>query len=64
MEAPAVHTYWKRDALSDNSIDAAPAEDAMRKAKPVQEVGVFGTDEFGVAIRKVRRAITLLYCRM
>lgn len=31
---------------------AAPAEDAMRKGKPVQEVGVFGSDEFGVAIRK------------
>lgn len=24
----------------------------MRKGKPVQEVGVFGSDEFGVAIRK------------
>ena len=33
-------------------LDAAPAEDAMRKGKPVQEVGVFGSDEFGVAIRK------------
>lgn len=33
-------------------LDSAPAEDAMRKGKPVQEVGVFGSDEFGVAIRK------------
>ena len=33
-------------------LDAAPADDAMRKGKPVQEVGVFGSDEFGVAIRK------------
>ena len=33
-------------------LDAAPAEDAMRKGKPVQEVAVFGSDEFGVAIRK------------
>ena len=24
----------------------------MRKGKPVQEVAVFGSDEFGVAIRK------------
>ena len=37
-------------------LDAAPAEDAMRKGKPVQEVGVFGSDEFGVAIRKVSDA--------
>ena len=26
--------------------------DILRKGKPVQEVGVFGSDEFGVAIRK------------
>ena len=45
-------------------LDAAPAEDAMRKGKPVQEVGVFGSDEFGVASRgphgprRFRRAYT------
>ena len=33
-------------------LDSAPAEDAMRKGKPVQEVAQFGKDEFGVAIRK------------
>lgn len=33
-------------------LDSAPAEDAMRKGKPVQEVAQFGMDQFGVAIRK------------
>ena len=40
------------NGIDASGLDAAPAEDAMRKGKPVQEVGVFGSDEFGVAIRK------------
>ena len=33
-------------------LDSAPAEDAMRKGKAIKEIGVFGQDDFGVAIRK------------
>lgn len=34
------------------ALDSAPAEDAMSKGKPVKEIGVFGEDQFGVAMRK------------
>lgn len=33
-------------------LGAAPARDTMHKGKPVQEAGVFGSDEFGVVIHK------------
>ena len=33
-------------------LDSAPAEDAMRKGKPVVELAVFGEDPFAVAMRK------------
>ena len=35
------------------ALDSAPAENAMRAGRPVQEVGIFGeVDEFGVAVNK------------
>lgn len=35
------------------AMDSAPAENAVRAGRPVQEVGVFGdVDEFGVAVNK------------
>ena len=33
-------------------LDSAPAEDAMRKGKPIKEIGKFGEDLFAVAMRK------------
>ena len=44
------HQFGGAFVLDEPVIAEAPGQG--RKGKPVQEVGVFGSDEFGVAIRK------------